>query len=203
MCNRLLLLCQLKHPNGEHSKTLSKDRELGQTKGRCLGRFFPAHNWLCPAGALIIYFIEVERFQAEHHKNAIGMYLEWWVIKGHGQNNNINDRIPVWPRYSRWTKQYEEYHLNRNLKHIHITICPCMLSHFCHVQLFVTIWTVAHQAPLFMGYFRQEYWSGLPCPPPGDLPKPGIEPVSFVSYIGRRFLTSSVTWEEPHIPVYI
>jgi len=52
-----------------------------------------------------------------------------------------------------------------------------MLSHLSHVQLFATLWTVAHQAPLFMGFFRQEYWSGLPCPPPGDLPDPEIEPV--------------------------
>ena len=40
----------------------------------------------------------------------------------------------------------------------------------------MTLWTVAHQAPLSMGFSRQEYWSGLPCPPPGDLPIPGIEP---------------------------
>ena len=43
---------------------------------------------------------------------------------------------------------------------------------------FVTPWTVAHQAPLSMGFPRQEYWSGLPCPPPGDLPDPGIKPKS-------------------------
>ena len=55
-----------------------------------------------------------------------------------------------------------------------------MLSHFSHVRLFVTLWTVAHQAPLSMGFSRQEYWSGLPCP--------GIEPVSFVSCIGRQIL---------------
>ena len=41
-----------------------------------------------------------------------------------------------------------------------------------------TPWTVAHQAPLSMGFLRQEYWSGLPFPPPGDLPQPGIEPGS-------------------------
>ena len=51
----------------------------------------------------------------------------------------------------------------------------CMLS---HVQLFGTQWTVAHQAPPSMGFSRQEYWSGLPCPLPGDRPDPGIEPVS-------------------------
>ena len=47
-----------------------------------------------------------------------------------------------------------------------------------HVRLFVTPWTVAHQAPLSMGFSRQEYWSGLPFPSPGDLPDPGIEPGS-------------------------
>ena len=44
-----------------------------------------------------------------------------------------------------------------------------------HVQCFATPWSVAHQAPLSMGFSRQEYWSGLPCPPPGTLPDPGIE----------------------------
>ena len=46
------------------------------------------------------------------------------------------------------------------------------------VQLFATPWTVTHQAPLSMGFSRQEYWSGLPLPSPGDLPNPGIEPRS-------------------------
>ena len=47
-----------------------------------------------------------------------------------------------------------------------------------HVRFFVTPWTVAHQAPPSMGFSRQEYWSGLPFPPPGDLSDPGIEPGS-------------------------
>ena len=46
------------------------------------------------------------------------------------------------------------------------------------VRLFATSWTVAHQAPLSMGFSRQEYWSGLLCPPPGDLPDPGIKTTS-------------------------
>ena len=54
----------------------------------------------------------------------------------------------------------------------------CLPSHFSPVWFFVTAWTVAHQAPLFMGFLRQEYWSRLPCPPPRDLPDPGIESVS-------------------------
>ena len=53
-----------------------------------------------------------------------------------------------------------------------------MLSCFSHVWLFATPWTVAHQAPLSTEFSRQEYWSGLPCPSPGDLPDPGIEPKS-------------------------
>ena len=49
---------------------------------------------------------------------------------------------------------------------------------FSHVRLFATPWTVAHQAPLSMGFSRQGYWSGLPCPSPGNLPNPAIEPKS-------------------------
>ena len=59
-----------------------------------------------------------------------------------------------------------------------IKYCVCILS---LVQLFATPWTVAHKAPLSMGFPRQEYWSGLSFPPLGDLPNPGIEPTSPVS----------------------
>ena len=55
-------------------------------------------------------------------------------------------------------------------------MCACVLRHFSCVRLCVTPWTVAHQAPLFMRFSRQEDWSALPCPPPGDLPNPGIKP---------------------------
>ena len=51
-----------------------------------------------------------------------------------------------------------------------IGLCCAMLSRFNHVQFFATLWTIAHKAPLSMGFSRQEYWSGLPCPPAGDLP---------------------------------
>ena len=56
--------------------------------------------------------------------------------------------------------------------------CVWVLSHFNHAPLFATPWTVAKQAPLSMRFSRQEYWSGLSSPPPGDLPNPGIEPAS-------------------------
>ena len=72
----------------------------------------------------------------------------------------------------------------------------CTLSHFSCVQLFATLWAVACQAPLSMGFPRQENWSGLPYLPPGDLPNPGIEPVSLASpaLAGSSF-TTRVTWE--------
>ena len=56
-----------------------------------------------------------------------------------------------------------------------------MLSHFSHVQLFATPWIAAYQASLSMEFSRQEYWRGLPFPPPWDLPDPGIEPTSLKS----------------------
>ena len=55
---------------------------------------------------------------------------------------------------------------------------PGKVKSLSHVRLFVTPWSVAHQAPLSMGFSRQEYWSGLPFPSPGDLPDPGTEPGS-------------------------
>ena len=54
----------------------------------------------------------------------------------------------------------------------------CMLSHFSRVQLFVTLWTVAHPTPLSIGFCRQDCWSVLPCPLPGHLPNRGIKPTS-------------------------
>ena len=72
----------------------------------------------------------------------------------------------------------------------------CMFSRFTHVRLFETLWTVALQALLFMGFSRQEHWSGLPCPPPGDLPDPGIKILSLESLaLVGRFFTISTTWE--------
>ena len=91
-----------------------------------------------------------------------------------------------------------------------------MLSHFSCFQLFATLWAVACQAPLSMGFFRQEYSQyntiqysqynpihGFPCSPPGDLPNPETEPVSLVSpALAGRFFTTITTWEAP-IRAYI
>ena len=71
--------------------------------------------------------------------------------------------------------------------------CVCARQVACHVHLLVTSRTAAHQACLSRRFPRQEYWSGLPCFPPGDLPNPGIEPVSPAS--AGRFFTTGATWE--------
>ena len=76
--------------------------------------------------------------------------------------------------------------------------CVGMLSHSRCVRLFETPRTVAHQAPLPVGFSRQEYWSGLPCPPPGDLSNLGTELASLRSLASAgRFFTTSATWEAP------
>ena len=64
---------------------------------------------------------------------------------------------------------------------IYMCVCVCVLILFSHVQLFMTLWVIVYQAPLSMVFSRSEYWSGLPCPPPGDLPNSGIEPASLLS----------------------
>ena len=76
-----------------------------------------------------------------------------------------------------------------------VTVATAQL--LSHVQLFVTPWVVAHQAPLFMGFSRQECWSRLPCPPPGDLPDLGIEPTS------PELQVDSLLLSPPGKPIYV
>ena len=72
----------------------------------------------------------------------------------------------------------------------------CMLSRFTHVRLLLTPWTVDHQAPQSLGFPRQEYWSGLPFPPPGHLPDPGVKPASPVSHALQAILYCRPTGED-------
>ena len=89
---------------------------------------------------------------------------------------------------------------------IHIALKGCMLSRLSPVGLFATLWTVALQAPLSMGFSRQEYGSGLPYPLPEDLPNPGIEPESLMypTLAGGCF-TINIIWEahpcSPTLPI--
>ena len=81
-------------------------------------------------------------------------------------------------------------------------VCYAVRAACTHAKLlqscstFATLWTVAHQAPLSVGFSRQKYWSGLPRHSPGDLPDPGIKPTSLLSHIlVGGFFTTSIIWE--------
>ena len=81
------------------------------------------------------------------------------------------------------------------LRQLSVCVCVCVrvrthVQSLSHVRIFATLWMVAGQAPLSVGFFRQEHWSGLPFPPPGDLPHPGMEPMSPVCpALAGRFFT--------------
>ena len=77
----------------------------------------------------------------------------------------------------------------------YICLYICMHAELLQFCLFATLWTIAHQAPLSVGFSRQDYCSGLPCPPPGHLPDLEIKPMSLMSpsLAGRFFITT--TWE--------
>ena len=78
------------------------------------------------------------------------------------------------------------------LEYIYVCVYTCSVTKLC--PTLATPWTVAHQAPLSMGFSRQEYWSGLPCPLPVDLPNPGIELTSMSPVLAGGFSTTSTTW---------
>ena len=80
-----------------------------------------------------------------------------------------------------------------HISHFFRFFSHCLQSCFNHVQPFATLQTIALKAPLSTGFFRQEYWSGLPCPSPRDLPDPGIKPAS--PALAGRFFTTSTTWQ--------
>ena len=79
-----------------------------------------------------------------------------------------------------------------------VCVCMCMyvLSRFSCVWLFATPWTIACQAPLSVSFSRQEYWSGWPCPPPGGLPNPEIEPLCILHWQAGYLFTITATWED-------
>ena len=80
----------------------------------------------------------------------------------------------------------------------------CVLSCFICLRLFATLWTVVCQAPLSMGFSRQEYCSGLPFSPTGNLPDPGIELLSLMSpALAGGFFTTSTTWEAPSTSCFV
>ena len=122
---------------------------------------------------------------------------KWWnesvhkmsfSLVDHSMNKQVNEQIKMASPFRSDGKLVSR-----------VCVCVCVFS---RVQLFVTTWTVAHQAPLSMGFSRQEHWSGLPCPPPRDLPDPGLESVSPSSpAMAGRLFTTRATWQVPTCPV--
>ena len=81
------------------------------------------------------------------------------------------------PKEFRWSSNVQIITFRAYKRFLWVKLCACVLS---RVWLFATLWTVACQAPLSMGFSRQEYWSGLPCPHQGDFPCQRIKPMSLV-----------------------
>ena len=103
------------------------------------------------------------------------------MISKYASQGNNNLSLPLWSQF------YLFMVFNDNKNNL---CCRC-------VQLFSSPWTIAGQAPLSMGFSRQECWSGLPCPPPGDLSNPGIKPMSPQSpAVGGGFFTTGATWPQ-------
>ena len=111
----------------------------------------------------------------------------WWDVTCSGS-------WEVYLRTLRWPHSRLKSHTRFGVVDSERFSCVCAQAPR-RVRLFVTLWTAAPQAPLSMGFSRQEYWRGLPFPPPGDLPSIGIELWTLVSCIGRQVLYHWAAWE--------
>ena len=97
-----------------------------------------------------------------------------WSLPGSSIHGIFQARVLEWGAIAFSTNEISQAQKDKystSLRYLHASVFSC----FSHVWSFATLCTVAHQAPLSMGFSRQEYWSGLPCPPPGHLPDPGIK----------------------------
>ena len=105
--------------------------------------------------------------------------------------------VRTWHRTSDWFKLGKEYKaVYCHPVYLIYMQSTCVLSRFNHVWLFATLWIIARHASVSKGYSRQEYWSGLPCSPRGDLSDPRIEPVSLKSSaLVGGFFTTNTNWE--------
>ena len=108
-----------------------------------------------------------------------------WAHKPPAMARPIPGGVSVFTLCLQCTRRYSDW-ITVHIIPYYSDICKnifkvCMLSHFSCIWPFATSWTITHQALLSMGFSRQEYWSGLPFSPPGNLPNPGIQPLSPVA----------------------
>ena len=143
---------------------------------------------------LILYSLSHE------HPIRWGLFLRWWAMRsGLSARYTLPPQVAahelrVWEELAQKRQQIsflDEPSSSEVSFHSLFQQCVCMLSHFSCVYLFATLWTIAYQVPLSMGFSRHEYWSGLLCPPLRDLPDPRIEPASLKSLalVSRFFAT--------------
>ena len=109
----------------------------------------------------------------------------------------MNNWCPMWLVWG--THGWSIFIVKQSIFFLSIMYGAYCAQMFSCVWLFATAWTIACQVPLSMGFSRQEYWSGLPFPSPGDLPNPGIE-LTFLMFPASAvgFFTISTTWEAPY-----
>ena len=125
----------------------------------------------------IIWFISSSYHFSQSHKLSLYTYVVQYSVK-----TRCNCYAEIWCTFSIQVPLRLNYALQFTATSVYLHFNFSMLC--AHAQslwscsLFATLWTVACQATLSMGFFRQESWSGLPCPSPGDLPEPGIEPMT-------------------------
>ena len=126
--------------------------------------------------------------------------LEWVAVPSSRGSSEPRDRTHVSPHLPALADGFFTTSANWEAQHSTRVKGAKLLS---RVQLFATSWTVACQAPLSMEFSWPEYWSALLCPPPGDLPDPGIKPTSLTSpALAGRFFTTSAIWEAHNLTIF-
>ena len=145
---------------------------------------------------------QIGKLQASFSKDKEEVFNHCWVVHSlykHGQETGTaHSRVPGFCDAHRAREDYILQVLCQRHR-----VAVSMLGRFSHIRLFAIPWIVARQVLLSMGFSRQEHWGGLPCSPPGDLPDPGIEPVSLTSpaLAGEFFTTSATKGPLVHISI--
>ena len=128
-------------------------------------------------------------------KNLPAMWATW--VQSLGWKDALEKGKATHSSILFWPREFRELYPWDTTERLSLS-CMGVRSCFRHVRLFATLWTVAHQTPLSTEFSWQEQWSGLPCPPPGDLSYPRIKRTSLTPpVLAGRFFTTDITWEAP------